>query len=173
MAGGNAEANTALLMAVRGKDVEAVRNLLSKGADPNTFCPTNGRSVLSESLIMSIVNGEQLAISEEYNNIAKLLIAEGADVNSKSKMYKMTPLMIVVHFGRLYHCNEQIKMLAEAGADLDCQDTDGNTALMIAAEDYYDSRAAKTNQRCEVALKTLLDLGANPNIMNKDGPIKW
>ena len=165
---------TALMIAVRRGDTETVRYLLSKGADPNIHRPTSdfySGSPLVESLICSIRSRNYLAISEEFNKISKLLIAGGADVDIELKMrdVNMTPLSGVVYLGGPYHSNEQIKILVEGGADLDRQDNDGNTALMQAARDCLDYGVTKPDQEAEVALKTLIDLGANPNISNQDG----
>lgn len=53
-----------------------------------------------------------------------------ADVNSRATQHGQTALMLAVSHGRL----DTVRLLLEAGADVNIQDEDGSTALMCAAE---------------------------------------
>lgn len=53
-----------------------------------------------------------------------------SDVNSRAKQHGQTALMLAVSHGRL----DTVRLLLEAGADVNIQDEDGSTALMCAAE---------------------------------------
>jgi ankyrin repeat protein len=74
--------------------------------------------------------------------------SRGADVG------EMTPLMFAARQGDM----ESVKILVEAGADVNKQSVDGWTALNIATQNRYYKIGAY-----------LLDHGANPNLANKQG----
>ena len=93
--------------------------------------------------------------------IAKLLLAVGAEVNAKGKHRHATPLHYAADGGLERDAKRQvamIRLLLEAGADLHAQDKNGATPL---------HRAVRT--RCVDAVKCLLDAGADPLMRNKPG----
>ena len=81
-------------------------------------------------------------------------IEAGADVNAKDDIYGITALMWAAMNGR----SEVVKILLDAGADVNAKTEGGTTALMLAA--FLDNT--------EVA-KILLNAGANVNARTKDG----
>ncbi|MGC3958611.1 MAG: ankyrin repeat domain-containing protein [Verrucomicrobiota bacterium] len=96
--------------------------------------------------------------------IAKLLLAAGADVNAVGKHRHSQPLHYAAD-GSLEHANwdakrqvRMIELLLVAGADIHAQDKNGATPL---------HRAVRT--RCVAAVKALLDAGADATLRNKPG----
>jgi len=93
--------------------------------------------------------------------IAKLLLAVGADVNAAGKLRHATPLHYAADGNPERDAQRQIAMirlLLEAGADIQAQDKNGATPL---------HRAVRT--RCAEAVKYLLDAGADTTVRNKPG----
>lgn len=70
--------------------------------------------------------------------------------------------MYFSEFSKTSSNEDIVKMLIDAGADLNIQTRDGWTALMLSAE-----RSKKTST--ENTVKMLIDAGANLNIQNRDG----
>jgi hypothetical protein len=96
--------------------------------------------------------------------IARLLLAAGADVSAARNRRRSQPL----HYASdgylenpAWNAASQvamIRLLVEAGANIDAQDKNGATPL---------HRAVRT--RCAAAAKCILDAGGNPTIRNKPG----
>ncbi|XP_069112901.1 uncharacterized protein [Argopecten irradians] len=84
--------------------------------------------------------------------VVKTLLEFNANVHAKDA-YGRSPL----HAARESNI---IKMLAKKGLNIDITGSHGDTPLHCAARDYD-----------KMLIKTLLDLGANPTIKNKDGNI--
>lgn len=81
-------------------------------------------------------------------------IEAGSDLNIKEATRKSTPLITATFIGY----NEAVKLLIDAGANLNYQNLDGSTALHTAAV------FGKID-----AAKMLIDAGTNLNLINKDG----
>jgi hypothetical protein len=93
--------------------------------------------------------------------IAKLLLAAGANVNAPGKHRLATPLHYAADGSPERDAKRQlamIRLLLEAGAEVLAQDKNGATSL---------HRAVRT--RCAEAVKCLLEAGANPTTRNKPG----
>ena len=96
--------------------------------------------------------------------IAKLLLAAGANPNSAENHRRSRPLHYAADgyvISDLWNEKNQvamIKLLLKAGAEINAQDKNGATAL---------HRAVRT--RCAAAVKCLLDAGADTTIKNKPG----
>jgi len=118
----------------------AIPILLDKGADPN------GRNQRGTPLFTPLF---QTADPE----IGRWLVAHKADVNAREEAgQQRTPLM-----AQIYYTN-YVEFLIEAGAGIDLQDTNGNTAL------HYAVRLSRPD-----AVAILLAHKANPNIQNDMG----
>lgn len=96
--------------------------------------------------------------------IARMLLAFGADVNSAKNRRSSQPLHYAAD-GYLenpaWDAGRQvamIRLLLKAGANVDAQDKNGATPL---------HRAVRT--RCAAVVKCLLEAGADPTIRNKPG----
>ncbi len=98
-------------------------------------------------LIIAAVHGDV--------DVAKALMAKGADINAKGAKDGATPLMVAVYTGDL----ELAKALLDKKADLNSVNQDGDTALSIAVR----------NGEVEI-VELLLSKGADINAKNpKDG----
>ena len=140
-------------------EVEEVKAMLAKGANPNT-------KVGKETVLALSMNGQ-------FPEVTKLLInAKGIKINEwniesmPEVSWKYTALMKAVKFP------EMVKLLLEKGALIDLQDdlikwdgslheAGGNTALMHAI--------GKPNFTYTESAKLLIDKGAKINIQNKLG----
>lgn len=97
---------------------DIVRILLSKHADPN-ICSQNGYSVYPL----------HTALSGQYNNIAKMLLESGAEVNVVQNS-RITPLHLAAQQGNI----DMIILLLENGADISIKTDYGMTASDLALE---------------------------------------
>ncbi|WVZ91143.1 LOW QUALITY PROTEIN: hypothetical protein U9M48_037348 [Paspalum notatum var. saurae] len=119
---------------------EAVRLLLSKGVDVDTFHPRHGSPL-------------HMTIAKDHDQALKVLLEHGADVN-RVILHMLTPLVMAC-WVRSWKC---MKLLVEAGADLNFRSPFGPTALMKAAAAGFTD-----------VVKFLLEAGADPNIFYEFG----
>lgn len=139
--GGKGE--TPLLAAVSKGQAAAVELLLDSGADQ-----TRVNQDREAALHVAAKGGR--------NDIIKILLAHGGDVNMPTKregdyLYGMTPL----HLAVVEH-PATVNLLVQRGANLNARDGQGNTPLHRAVEKFASS-----------AVLQLLDLGANPTVRNR------
>jgi ankyrin repeat protein len=97
------------------------------------------------------------AVSHSYEEVALLLIAAGAEMNTKTGVYidgigDFTPLHGAIDSPRV------LKAMIDRGAKLNVRDAEGTTPLLWAV------RLAKPE-----AVRLLLDGGADPSIANNQG----
>jgi len=124
------------------------------------------------------------AVSDKRHQMIKDLLALGADVNHKAKdAMDEFPLLLASR----KQDPEILKIVLDAGADLDMQDRDGSTALSIAyndietfktileaganpdTKDYFNDATVAHNVICELPFtKALMEAGANFYLTNKD-----
>lgn len=104
-----------------------------------------------------IVLDRGLVLYNGPGDILELLLCNGADANERDNN-AWTPLMIATSYLSDGCSPETLSPLIEHGAELDAQNCDGSTALMIAAENGNNE-----------AVKYLLSKGADPGLKNNDG----
>jgi len=165
---------TPLIVAIITYSNEIVRLLLEAGADPN------GRDDVEDTPLL-------IATRSGYNTMVSLLLQYGADPDVQDEDGK-TPLMYAIDHNKVYmvrtlidaHASLTLKnillyaakkvtdgdvdvsildMIVRAGVNLDMQDRDGSTALMMVS-------AIKDDPLPTIIL---LDHGANPNIRDNGG----
>lgn len=129
----DAPLNRDLVDAAGRGDLDAVRALLDKGADPS--------SVNEDG-----VGGLFRASAEGHQAIVKLLLARGARVNQRFGPFGLTVLRIATQEGQ----TEVVRLLLAAGADPNAKDGDGQSPLWTAV----------ANKRVEV-VRVLLAGGAS------------
>jgi len=150
----NSDGQTALMVIARSSNVDAAKLLLSRGAKVNAVEKFHEQTAL------------MWACAQSQPAMVRVLVDAGADVNARSRVNNwerqvtaearaiarpsggLTPLLYAARQG----CTECVKILAEAGADLDLGDPDNVSPLLMAS----------LNGRWEVS-KYLISKGANVN----------
>lgn len=94
--------------------------------------------------------GEQLydAVRERSDRDVNQLIAQGADLNYRAKVYLFTPLMVAAMLGYTHI----VHALIHAGADLYAEDIGGATALTLAIQDRMTIRNFYTHMNIARAI---------------------
>lgn len=116
------QGNTAMHYAVSHGNFDVVSILLD-----SKVCCINKTNNAGYTCVM-LVSLAKLDIAEHQTVVQRLF--QMADVNVRAKKHGQTALMLATSHGNY----EMVRMLLEAGADINIQDEDGSTALMCAAE---------------------------------------
>ena len=144
---------TALYIAARAGDSVATRMLLAAGADANAALPTSGETVLMTAAKAGnadvvqrpadgrhrrrLAGGARRSARGRTSRRRRRLFAAAepgasttnyADVNARERLYGRTALMIAAAEGHL----DSVRLLVEAGSDLNLVDAEGSTALSLA-----------------------------------------
>lgn len=141
--------------AAEGNDTATVRLLLAHGANAKAKDASR-----TDALMWAAMNGNI--------DVARLLLAKGADVNAVSidsfetvkngplELGLFTPLLCAIPYGP----PELVKLLIDAGANVNARDVRGMTPLMLAVStDRPDPRI----------INLLLAKGADPSVRSKRG----
>ena len=121
---------TALMMAANQMSTEATQILLDHGADPNLPSPTTGETPLHAVCAK--------AFGERANDVLDILLAAGANPNTKAKNGVATStyyrdIRVVgetpLHLAAAYGDHAMIKALIDAGADPTLRDDRGDSPL--------------------------------------------
>ena len=171
----NAGAYDDFFKAIEFDRAEQVQQLLERGFDPNSPNPKGQPALMaamqlsSNKVVDLLVNwpttnlsiknpqGETPLMLAALSNklpLAKLLILRGADVNQAG----WTPLHYAATKGHI----EMMRLMIDNSAYLDAESPNGTTPLMMAA--HYGT---------PMAVKLLLEEGADPRIKNKLGLSAW
>ncbi len=141
--------------AAQGNDAATVRLVLAYGADAKAKDEAGG-----DALMWAAANGNI--------ETTKLLLAKGSDVNAVSlelfanvkngpiELGRFTPLLCAVPYGP----PELIRLLIDAGANVNARDTRGMTSLLL---------AVSTDRPDPQIISLLLARGADPSIRSKRG----
>jgi ankyrin repeat protein len=149
----NGDGETALMLAARAGSAEVVSALIAAGANVNAREAWRDQTAL------------MWAAEGAHADLVKLLIDHGADVGARAAtndwgsqitnepraQYRptggLTPLLYAARAG----CVECVKLILAAGEDVDRPTPDGETALLLAIDNYEFDTAT-----------VLLDAGASP-----------
>jgi len=128
-------------------NIEAVKHHLAAGTDVNAK------------------NGERctplhLAAGYGQTKVAELLLANGAEVDSKDDKYEVTPL----HYAALRGRKETAKLLISSGADVNAKNVEGGTPFHLAAEEGQQ-------QIVELLISKKADINARDN--KGKTPLDW
>ena len=110
----NKDGHTALMDAAKEGDVEAVKDLLHRGAEVDAKS-SKGKTALH----YAAANGRL--------DVVNLLISSGADLNARDRDWH-TPLML----SAIYGCNHTVQSLLNNGADPNAKTLAGTTAMAYA-----------------------------------------
>jgi len=98
-----------------------------------------------------------VAASQSLNDIVKVLVDAGADINQKQGEFKQTLIMLALHDDN----TELVKYLIQKGVDVKAQATDGETALYLAAA-YGNIEAADALLRAGADIDKESSIGFSP-----------
>ncbi|CAM9767201.1 unnamed protein product, partial [Hapterophycus canaliculatus] len=156
---------TPLLLAAKAGDDEMVRLLLDAGASagrrlsvekPRVEEPGSEDGHFTDVETMKTESALDLAaIGGHVDTINAIIEHDPLSINSVTESTGNTALLYAVKHDQL----GALTALAEAGADLEVRDEDGNTALHIAI----------ISPLCDTILPELLRFGAKVNPTNRDG----
>jgi ankyrin repeat protein len=116
--------HTPLIDAAKGGDLEAVKDLLHRGAEVDAQSE-KGKTAL------------HYAAANGHVEVVKLLLANGAQVDARDHEWR-TPLMLAA----IYGCNHTVQALLSAGADTHARTLAGNSALVYAENNEHPLTAA-------------------------------
>ena len=137
----NMDGETALLIACKKGNIDAIDILLNAGADPN-IADSVGVTCI-QHVVFEVCSKETL----------QAIISHGADVNATNKN-NLTALMIACMKGNI----DVINVLLNAGADHSIVDTDGKTWI------HYAVRGGSSKE----TLQVIINHGADVNATNKN-----
>lgn len=120
----NRHGHTALMDAAKAGDLDAVTDLLARGADITARSEKN-----KTALHYAAANG--------HVDVVKLLISKGAEIDPRDRDGH-TPLMLAA----IYGCNHTVQALVQAGADVNSKTPTGNTARAYAVNNAHPLAAA-------------------------------
>lgn len=116
------------------------------------FTDSDGNTLLMKAMTMYDYSRDKRTSPFDNKALMSMLIQRGVNVNAANNQGKRA-----LHFAAEYW-GDIIKELLSAGADIDAQDNDGNTALIIECKKGSEKEA-----------RLLIRKGADINIKNKEG----
>ena len=133
---------------------DVAKILIKHGADINIITNIRGSP---QSLL-------GISITCETENILKILLDNGIDVNKRYVAGECMLMKLLIWNNNLQYRERVINMLLDAKADPNIQKDDGGTVLMLAARN-----SAVESISSEKIVQMLLDAKADPNIQTDSG----
>ncbi len=151
----NEKLNEYLRQAIKDTDVQQVKSLLQKGADPNYR-----RGDYDDPMILTAVQSERTE-SEKGIQIVDLLIEAKADVNAKGSV-GWSAISIAASWAHV----KTLQHLIKAKANVNIKDDSGSTPLVNVIS---KNRALPYDSNDVNLVKMLIEAGADPNLVPKNG----
>ena len=152
---------TPLTAAVTAGNLPVVRWLLDQRADVRA-ATSSGMTALffvgSYKLIQEKIPKVRAALQKDETEIARLLVARGANVNATTSLERETPL----HIAALKGLAGVADILLKKGANVNAQSKEGASPLMLAASQGWRGDYGET-------IRLLLAHGANRKLRNHEG----
>lgn len=101
-----------------------------------------------------------IAASRGDNDLLERMVRRGLDVNATTSTDPAFPVPTLLHEAVRHGCNRTVVFLREQGADVDAEDSEGNTPLILALSSEKGKRTANA-LLCEMGGKR-----ANVNCKN-------
>lgn len=120
--------HTALMQAAKAGEVEAVKDLLHRGA------ALDARSEKGKTAL-------HYAAAHGHVEVVRLLLEKGAEIDARDLEWH-TPLMLAA----IYGCNHTVQALVQAGADPAIKTKAGNTAMLYAENNNHPLALAIINK---------------------------
>lgn len=123
----NFDGQTAFIRAALAGDITLMRLLLEYNADPNIKTNEGSTALMAAAGVNWVVSQTYSRSDDEYLEAAKLCLAKGADVNAVNKQG-----FTAMHGAANKGFNAMVRLLADAGAKLDVEDSQGRTPMTFA-----------------------------------------
>lgn len=157
----------ALMQAVENNDIQQVKRVLREGCDVNgvdvvgKWPGTSPVALAAElghaDIVLVLLDAgardyevASLAVGHRHSEVVRAWLDAGGNPDLPVNRHGLTPLMHAARAGNL----EIVKLLVEAGADINLRDEEGGTALSIAGEEgnlevyeYLRERASEETRR--------------------------
>jgi ankyrin repeat protein len=147
----NFDGQTSFVRAALSGDIEVMRLLLEKGADPN-IATTQGTTALMAASGVNWIPGQTYSRSEaDYAEAVKLCLERGADVNAANSLG-----FTAMHGAANRGWESVIQILADHGAKLDVKDNAGRTPMTFAEGIFLAVRPPEAKPKAIALLKHLM-----------------
>lgn len=144
--------NTPLSFAIFNRSVECIKLLLHQ---PGIDIKNRGKSGVSY-LMMAIGGRKDSDYEKWFPTFFSELLKRGCKVNDVDEDGRTALL------GAVYHSPVSVRLLLEAGANVNLPDRDGNTPLHLCVQNVFEKENI-------LSVTLLLKYGANVNALNKAG----
>jgi ankyrin repeat protein len=147
----NFDGETPFVRAALSGDIEVMRMLLEKGADPN-IGTTQGTTALMAAAGINWIPGQTYSHSEaEYVEAVKVCLDRGADVNASNSLG-----LTAMHGAANRGWESVIQILADHGAKVDVQDNAGRTPMIFAQGIFLAVRPPEAKPKAMALLNKLM-----------------
>ena len=147
----NFDGETPFVRAALSGDIEVMRMLIEKGADPN-IGTTQGTTALMAASGINWIPGQTYSHSEaEYVEAVKLCLDRGADANAANSLG-----LTAMHGAANRGWESVIQILADHGAKLDVKDNAGRTPMIFAQGIFLAIRPPEAKPKAMALLNKLM-----------------
>ena len=151
--------STALSSAIMSNSRAVIELLMQRGADPNARGP-GGYAYAT----LAAAQWNESSLSQLFEYRADLSVT---DDQGASLLH--TTALAAEYYTNVIKAKNTFQFLLNKGLDINCQDNDGNTPLMILCGAHRDKQYQVDDSRIANLAHELLKLGAKPDVVNKKG----